>query len=162
METQQTSDHDREEARRALLAARREERKTSSGHIPKWLLVYGAALNFGFAWTNLAVPPGSAIALGAVIALTAAMVVQVVLLVRYVWCPKGYRFVRIQWKVLLTLACIAMLLVGGTSVVASLFGNDRDTVSGVWSIIAGLLCLLPVLLDAAEKHWPKRKGHRSA
>ncbi|MCM1011439.1 MULTISPECIES: hypothetical protein [unclassified Brevibacterium] len=162
METQQVSDHDREEARRALLAARREERKTSSGHIPKWLLVYGATLSFGFAWTNLAPPPDSAITVGAVIALTTAMIIQIVLLVRYVWHPKGYRFVRIRWKVLLTIACIAMLLVGGTSVVAALLGNDRNTVSGVWSIIAGVLCLLPVLLDAAEKRWPKRKGHRSA
>ncbi|PAK95223.1 hypothetical protein B8X04_10395 [Brevibacterium casei] len=153
---------DAAEARLALQAADREMRSTQKLRIPMWLFGASGVINIGLGTLTLLNPHNHTVEIIAMSVLTALSLTVSVLLLRYLFFPPGYRKVTVRWKALGTASAIAILAVAVVIVLTVTTGEAGLYISAAWQFGAGLFCLLPVLLDVAEKRWPKRKGRHGA
>lgn len=149
-------------ARLALQAADNEERSTQSRPMPRWLEFLAAVLCFATAGVVLIGPENSIVSVISMSVLGLAALTVIVLLARHLWFPPGYRKVRIAWKVLGIAVISAVVATMIAFAVALSAGDAGGAVTATWLFIVGGLCLLPSLLDVAEKHWPKRNGRHGA
>lgn len=150
------------DAQRALQTADSEMKKTQNPRLPLWLNLASAALCFASAGFLMTDPEPTTASIVIMSTFGLVSLVIIALLMRYIWFPRGYRHVKIEWKVVgtIVIGAIFATLIGFVWVIAARDAGVR--VSAIWLFIIGGVCLLPAVLDVAERLWPKGTGRHVA
>lgn len=150
------------DARIALQAAEAEMWSTQNRGLPLWMSALAAVISFGLGTITLANPTDERVTLVSMCFLGALSLTLTILMVKYAWFPPGYRKVKIAWMPWVAAIAIVLIASAAVLVATKTVGESGFRISAAWFFTIGGLSLLPILLDAAEKHWPKRKGRHSA